>query len=125
VAYTSNESAQQEVYVRARGAGESRFQISSNGGAQPRWRGDGRELFYVSSTGDVMAVPLTVDGAELRPERPVVLFNEPSLKTNSSLFFYGGAAGYDVAADGRRFLVNRMIRAPGPGPIHVVVNWRH
>ena len=124
VAYTSDESGQLEVYVRSRSGSESRAQISSNGGAQPRWRGDGRELFYVSAAGDVMAVPLTMKGSALTPGRPITLFNEPSLKTNNSLFFYGGAAGYDVTPDGKSFFVNRLIRAPGPGPIHVVINWR-
>jgi hypothetical protein len=71
-----------------------------------------------------MAVPLTMDGSTLMPGRPAVLFREPSLKTNNSLFFYGGAAGYDVMPDGKTFFVNRLIRAPGPGPIHVVINWQ-
>ena len=124
IAYTSDESGTHEVYVRSRSGNESRAQISSNGGAQPRWRGDGHELFYVSPAGDVMAVPLAVDGTTLTPGRPITLFREPSLKTNNSLFFYGGAAGYDVTPDGKTFFVNRLIRAPGPGPIHVVINWR-
>ena len=124
VAYTSDESGTQDVFVRSRSGSESRAQISSNGGAQPRWRGDGRELFYVSPAGDVMAVPVTVDGTTLTPGRPLTLFREPTLKTNKSLFFYGGAAGYDVTPDGKTFFVNRLIRAPGPGPIHVVINWR-
>jgi hypothetical protein len=64
---------------------------------------------YATRTGnddlDVMAVPLTVDGATLMPGRPVTVFREPSLKTNNSLFFYGGAAGYDVTLDGKTSLV--------------------
>jgi hypothetical protein len=97
--------------------------VSSDGGGQPRWRADGRELFYVSLSGAVMAVPLSIENGELAPGRPVTLFTEPSLKTNNSIFFYGGAAGYDVTADGSRFLVNRMMRTPGAGPLHVIVNW--
>jgi dipeptidyl aminopeptidase/acylaminoacyl peptidase len=124
VAYTSNESGQIEIYVRSRSGSDARSQISSDGGGQPRWRGDGRELYYVSLTGAVMAVPLTVEKDHLTPGRPVTLFTELSLRTNNNLFFYGGAAGYDVTPNGQRFLVNRMIREPGAGPIHVVVNWK-
>jgi Tol biopolymer transport system component len=124
IAYTSDESGQSEVYVQARGGGDSRVQVSSDGGGQPRWRGDSRELFYVSLTGTVMAVPLEVENGEPRPGRPVTLFAEPSLRTNNNLFFYGGAAGYDVTPDGQRFIVNRMTREPGAGPIHVVLNWQ-
>ena len=124
VAYTSNESGQLEIYVRARNGSDSRSQISSDGGGQPRWRGDGRELYYVSLTGALTAVPLTVEKDHLTAGRPVTLFTEPSLRTNNNLFFYGGAAGYDVTPNGQRFLVNRMIREPGSGPIHVVVNWK-
>ena len=123
IAYTSDESGSLQVYVRSRQAGESRFQVSSDGGAQPRWRGDSRELYYVSRTGELVAVPLSADADGLTPGRPIVLFTEPSLKPNNSLFFYGGAAGYAVAPDGKRFLINRMLRAPGPGPIHIVLNW--
>jgi Tol biopolymer transport system component len=124
IAYTSDESGRQEVYVQSATRGGSRSQVSSNGGAQPRWRGDWREHFYVSSAGDVIAVPMTIEGEMLTPGRPITLFTEPSLKINNSLFFYGGAAGYDVTADGSRFLVNRLTREPGAGPIHIVVNWQ-
>lgn len=123
IAYTSNESGQSEVYVQSRGGGDARLQVSSEGGGQPRWRGDSRELFYVSLTGTLMAVPIEVEKGELRPARPAALFDEPSLRTNNNVFFYGGAAGYDVTPDGQRFIVNRMTGAPGAGPIHIVLNW--
>ena len=123
VAYASDESGDLEVYVQPRSGGGARTQVSSDGGGQPRWRADGRELFYVSLKGVVMSVPLSIENGELTPGRPVPLFTEPSLKTNNVIFFYGGAPGYDVTPDGNRFLVNRMIREPGAGPMYVILNW--
>jgi Tol biopolymer transport system component len=121
VAYTSNESGRPQVYARAFPAGTPRLQISSDGGAQPRWRPDGRELFFVSPAGTVMAVALAGDDA-LTPGPPVALFSEPSLKTNNNVFFYGGGAAYDVSRDGQRFLVSRLTAQPSAGPIQVVIN---
>ena len=121
LAYTSDESGRSEVYVRPFPKGDLRWQISAEGGTQPRWRGDSRELYYVSPSGAVMAVAADT-GANFTAGVPHALFTEPSLRINSSLFFYGGAAGYDVAADGKRFLVNRMLQEPTAGPIHVVLN---
>ena len=66
-----------------------------------------------------MAVSL---GADDTPATPVRLFTEPSLKVNSSVFFYGGAAAYDVSADGSRFLINRLTKQPAAGPLHMVIN---
>ena len=102
VAYVSDESGRPEVYVRRFQSGGDRWQISSNGGAQPRWRADGREIFYVSTSGTLMAVPVSADNGELIAGTAVALFTEPSLRINSSVFFYGGAAAYDVDRDGRR-----------------------
>ena len=119
LAYTSDESGRSEVYLRSFPSGTARTQVSSGGGSQPRWRGDSRELFYVATDGTMMAVSLGPDGS---PATPVRLFTEPSLRVNSSVFFYGGAAAYDVVADGSRFLINRMTKQPAAGPLHMVIN---
>ena len=119
LAYTSDESGAPQVYLRAFPSGEARTQVSANGGAQPRWRGDGRELFYIAPDGSLTGVTIGADG---RPGTPVALFRERSLRVNNYLFFYGGAAGYDVARDGSRFLVNRMLREPAAGPVQIVLD---
>jgi Tol biopolymer transport system component len=124
VAYSSNEAGRLEVYVRPRDGRDLRTQISAAGGGQPRWRADGRELYYVTLDGTVMSVPIKATTNELIPGVPAPLFTEPTLRTNNHLFYYGGAAGYDVATDGSRFLVNRLTRAPESGPIHVILNWQ-
>jgi Tol biopolymer transport system component len=120
VAYTSDESGRLQVYVRAFPSGDPRVQISSDGGGQPRWSADGREIFYVSLTGTVMAVPLTL-ADQPTAGVPVPLFTEASLQGSNNVFFYGGAAAYDVTADGR-FMVSRLTVAPSAGPIHLVLN---
>jgi dipeptidyl aminopeptidase/acylaminoacyl peptidase len=121
VAYMSDESGEAEVYVKRYPAGDGRWRISANGGAQPRWRGDGEEIFYVTHAGTVMAVPLRVEGQELVAGSPMPLFSEPSLRINNSVYFYGGAAGYDVSRDGQRLLVNRLTTEPTAGPIQIVI----
>jgi Tol biopolymer transport system component len=59
VAYASNESGKWEIYVTSFPEAKGKWQISSGGGEQPRWRGDGKELFYLSSDGNVMAAPVS------------------------------------------------------------------
>jgi eukaryotic-like serine/threonine-protein kinase len=121
IAYTSDESGRLEVYVRPYPSGDARWQVSSQGGAQPRWRADSRELFYVNPGGTVMSVQVG-RGADFTASAPVALFTDAGLRVNNSLFFYGGAHGYDVAADGKRFLVNHLTRVPSGGPMTIVLN---
>ena len=123
IAYTSNETGRFEVYVRPRDGRNMRWQVSAEGGAQPRWRGDGREVFYVAPDGTLTAVPITLAVDEVTAGVPVPLFTERTLRTNNNVFYYGGAAAYDVTPDGKRFLVNRLTQEPTAGPIHLVLNW--
>ena len=96
-----------------------RWLVSTAGGITPRWRADGKELFYVNSAGAMMAAPITVTGATLEPGTPVVLF--PTR-------IYGGGVDnqqnrqYDVAPDGR-FLINTVLDAAA-APITLLQNWR-
>jgi len=104
MAYSSNESGRSEIYIRPFPEGPGRIQVSVNGGVFPRWRRDGRELYFMSlvSLGSLMASDIRVSGASVRREVPRALFQS---------FFVGGAhAGgqahaYAVTADGQRFLV--------------------
>jgi Tol biopolymer transport system component len=120
MAYTSNETGQREVYVRPFPAGELQKRISVAGGEQPRWRGDGKELFFVSADGKMMAVPVkAMAGAKpfFEPGTPQPLFEAHLAQFGAIPLFE-----YDVAADGRRFL----LATPGGGsvsPLIAVVNW--
>ena len=103
IAYESTESGQREIYVLpfpvpADGGGKS--MVSQGGGAEPRWRRDGKELFYVSPEGQVMASQVSVNGATFQPGIPRALFK--------AQFVVGGVdrilQAWDVSADGTKLL---------------------
>ncbi len=89
-------------------------------GAQPRWRRDGRELFYLQTDGMLMSVPIAI-GANLTPGAPAPLFDSRIANGGAGL---GTRAEYDVAADGQRFIVNQFSEGELPPPITVIVNWQ-
>jgi Tol biopolymer transport system component len=122
VAFTSDGSGRPEVFVRRFAGSDERWQVSSEGGSQPRWGPDGRELFYVAPGGTLASVTLA-PGAAFSAGAPKPLFRGAFQEYNA--FFYGGVAGYVVSNDGQRFLVNRIIRGEGTAePINLVLNWR-
>lgn len=77
VAYVSNESGRNEVYVRAFRTPSEGWQIPAAGGSSPRWRKDGKELFYMASDGRLMALPVMA-GNSLARETPMHLFHTQS-----------------------------------------------
>ena len=124
MAYRSDESGQPAVYVRPFPSGEGKWRISTAGGEQPRWRGDGKELFFVGSDGKMMAVPVNPGpNGSFEAGSPTPLF-ETHLATAA-----GGTLQYDVTADGKRFLVNTELAgansaAASAPALNVVVNWQ-
>jgi len=115
IAYVSDETGQNEVYIRSLRDAQHKTKISERGGVQPTWRGDGKELFYLALDRKLMAVDLS--GA--RDSMPHVLFTTP---LQASTFFIAGRIEYDVAPDGQRFLLN--VPSGTSSPITVVLNWR-
>jgi len=116
IAYQSNESGRFEVYVaRFPGAG-GRVQVSANGGDSPRWRRDGKELFYVSADSKMMAVDVNGSGPAFSVGSPSPLFG---VRIRDQ--FLG--IPYDVSADGQRFLVNTFLDQTTPPSISLVLNW--
>jgi Tol biopolymer transport system component len=115
LAYTSEESGGFEVYVEPYGRSGETVRVSVDGGGQPEWRGDGRELFFVAPDGQLMAVDVREGTAGLEVSLPTALFevaeSEPYLDT------------YAVSADGQRFLVKAPVGGASPERIHVVTNW--
>jgi Tol biopolymer transport system component len=118
IAYDSDESGRREVYVqgfapdRSPAAAVGKWQISSAGGNKPRWSHNGRELFYLSLDGKLMAVPIKL-GTTFEPGVPVPLF-----EVRANGFF-----PYDVSPDGR-FLINTPLESEAPAAaMTVVVNW--
>ena len=125
LAYVSNESGRYETYIRTFPKAGRKWQVSAAGGSQPRWRRDGRELFYVASDMRLMAVTVrrAADGDLIEAGTPVVLF-PTRLATGGNLPPTGflTRAQYAVAPDGR-FLVNMALDNAVTAPITVVQNW--
>ena len=116
-AYASDETGRYETYVQRFPPSEGRWQVSGAGGAQPRWRRDGKELFYLSLEGTLMAVEIQTEGG-FEAGRPKPLFQTRGPSATNLGFTY------DVTGDGQRFLVNtRAIPDGNSSQIHVVVNW--
>ena len=120
VAYVSDESGRQEIYVTSFPPSEGKWQVSDQGGSQPRWRGDGKELFYLAPEGVLMAVAVKL-APQFSAGKPSALFRLETLRTN--VHFYGGMANYAPSRDGQRFLINRVVKGTGLSPINVVLNW--
>jgi eukaryotic-like serine/threonine-protein kinase len=118
VAYASNESGRWEVYVTSFPEARGKWQVSAEGGEQPRWRGDGKELFYLSADAKVMAVPLK-GGGGFDPGAPVMLFqtNPKETLASSEQFIY------DLDPSGQRILVNTQVRNVEVQPMTVVLHW--
>ena len=117
VAYASNESGRSEIYVTSFPGARGKWQVSNAGGEQPKWRGDGKELFYLALDGKMMAVPVTM-GANFDAGTPAALFqaNPREMIATSERF------DYDVSKDGQRFLINTELKS-GLTPMSVLVNW--
>jgi Tol biopolymer transport system component len=123
VAYASDESGTWQIYVQpfpaAPSGGSGKFQVSTGGGVQPRWRGDGKELFYLAPDGKLMAVEVKTS-PRFEAGIPKALFTVPAGFVVSSLSFR-----YAVARDGKRFLINILALSEGPdtAPVTVIMNW--
>jgi hypothetical protein len=115
IAYTSNESGRIEVYVRAFPDAGAKSLVSNQGGNFPRWRGDGKELFYLSPDGKLMASALREKAGAQEWEKPHALFPVARI---------GLIYPYDVASDGQRFLVLQPTEESKSQPLTVVINWQ-
>jgi Tol biopolymer transport system component len=116
VVYESDESGEREVYLQPYPAPGNRWRVSSQGGLSPHWRGDGRELFYLSPAGDMMSVDVGA-GSDPQLDVPRRLF-----EATAPLHLPVGD-DFDVTADGQRFLVVRPMRERAAVPTTVIVNW--
>jgi Tol biopolymer transport system component len=111
IAYESDESGDPEIYAALTDGGGEKRRLSSAGGRLPRWRRDGKELYYVAPDGFVMAVPMA-SGSPREAGPPARLFRaEPEIED------------YDVTSDGSRFLVSTPLEKNRESPIRVIVNW--
>ena len=118
VAYASDESGRYEVYATRFPRTESRIQISTDGGMQPVWRGDEKELFYVAPGDRIMSVAIEESGDALRPGPPAHVVDIPFRPSRND------EREYDVTRDGKRLLINNLPRERRSLPITVVLNWQ-
>jgi serine/threonine protein kinase len=117
MAYVSEDyPGSREVFIERFPDGGSKLQVSKKGGVGPHWRRDGRELFYYSSDGYLMAVPvLKGKRLELGSAEPLFEFRPGNQPTNT--------APYTVTADGQRFLVNAIVNVMPRAPLTILINW--
>jgi eukaryotic-like serine/threonine-protein kinase len=117
VAYASNESGDWEVYVTTFPTATGKWQVSRGGGTEPRWRGDGKELFYIGPKSMLTAV--TVDTRDsFSSGNPTPLFRTQIRAQVSSTDQFS----YDVTKDGQRFLVNKYAKPAQVAPLHIILN---
>jgi Tol biopolymer transport system component len=116
IAYSSNESGRREVYVQPFPGLGGKWQVSNQGGHDPEWRRDGKELYFLSPSGVLTAVDV-VAGASLELGAPKALFSGLTTDPNQT------GHNYSVSADGQRFLVRRQVRAGALPSTTVFMNW--
>ena len=126
IAYASAESGRAEVYIQSFPAGGTKYPVSTTGGSQPRWRGDGRELFFrpqfLGSEIAIMSAAVEATGNDLRVGAPARLLDV----TVSTVFHAAPIFTYAVTRDGQRFLVSRAKGGASTAsevPLTVVLNW--
>ena len=98
MAYTSNESGRNEIYITAFPGGGAKWQVSKDGGTSPKWRGDTKEIFFLDGSDNIVAVDVSASGSAVDLGVPHVLFQAIGIQRD-----YGP---FDVSTDGKKFLVN-------------------
>jgi Tol biopolymer transport system component/tRNA A-37 threonylcarbamoyl transferase component Bud32 len=114
VAYTSEQSGRQEIYIQQLAAPGGRWQISTEGGIQPSWRGDGKEIFFLSLDSVLMAAEISTAG-EVSVGIPAVVAEPPLRK--------GEYYPYTSYRDGQKFVVNLSTNTLGTRPLTLIQNW--
>jgi outer membrane protein assembly factor BamB len=117
LAYASSESGRADIYVTAFPSGKGKWQVSTGGGDNPRWRADGKELFFTAND-RIMAVDVDTAADRFESRVPHALFSArvpaPTLASRAT---------FAPSADGQKFLVNTWDAGSGIAPITLVVNW--
>ncbi|MDH3890532.1 MAG: serine/threonine-protein kinase [candidate division Zixibacteria bacterium] len=116
LAYVSDETGKEEIYVTPFPGPGSKWQVSTNEGDRPIWRGDGKELYYLNNKEEIMVAEVDGSTASFRVG-----------KVNKLFEINGSRPGtvYDVTKDGQRFLVNQNVQAVSKSKVVLVRNWDH
>ena len=118
MAYASNETGSMEIYVSPFLGPTGKWQVSTGGGHEPKWRQDGKELFYVAPDGKMMAVAVTA-GVSFEVRSPVALFQTHRRQPISSQDVFS----YDVSGDGQKFLIATKVDEANAAPLSIHLNW--
>jgi Tol biopolymer transport system component len=115
IAFTSDESGERQVYITSfPDASRAKYQVSSSGGTEPRWRGDGKEIFFVNGNTLLSAsVDSSAAGLQIGVPKPLVQFRSTGIPRSN----------YGVRPDGQQFLVNVRAEERTSAPVTVVMNW--
>jgi Tol biopolymer transport system component len=119
ITYVTRESGREEIFLCPRAAPAKRIQVSVNGGTEPRWSKDGREIYYISPERTLMAASIVLGGETPKVSDPRPLFGNEALRWN---WGNRNQASYEVASDGR-FLVAVSAEDPGARPVVAVLDW--
>lgn len=122
LAYVSDQSGRDEVWIATFPSGEARRQVSTAGGTAPQWGKGGRELFYLSPGRELMIASMAGGPGGVAVADPRALFQMPNLVTEGQVLM-PTSNNYLVAPDGERFLAAVSARDPNLPPISIVVNW--
>jgi hypothetical protein len=118
IAYTSDESGQREVFIRSFPSADGKWKLSTTRREQPRWRADGKELFYVDASGKINAVLVKPTATSPNPDLPVPLF-DPHLVGGTNIY---NVFQYDVTNDRKRFVAATNIPSDAAPPSTVVIS---
>jgi eukaryotic-like serine/threonine-protein kinase len=117
IAYESEESDEWEVYISTYPVAAGKLQVSRGGGQDPRWRGDGKEIFYIDPKGTLVSVAISSEGS-LTTGAPTPLFQTHARGYVSSTDFFT----YDVAPDGKRFLIDQYVKPSHIAPLSIILH---
>jgi eukaryotic-like serine/threonine-protein kinase len=119
IAYRSDESGRNEIYISSFPKPVGKLQVSVSGGVTPRWRSDGKELYYLAPDKKMMAVELKESNGSLQP-----LSVRPLWEMFHTMFLTAaGVNQYDVSKDGRQFAVDSVMTDESSAPLNLVTNW--
>ena len=113
IAYETDEMGRMEVFVRPFPVREGKWRISTDGGRRPRWRNDGRELYFQSAGNTVMAAEIKMERDRLEVVQVQPLFQLPGANTEL----------LDVSGNGQEFLVLVPLAEAGKTPLSLITNW--
>ncbi len=117
VAYESDETGEWEVFISPYAGSGGKLQVSRDGGREPRWRGDGQEIFYLDPKGNLVSVPVNSEG-NLSTGAAALLFQTHARADVSSSDMFT----YDVTRDGQRFLVDRYVKPAQTPPLSIILH---